>query len=72
LEYELQSVGSTLVPLEKNVIDLAWDSERPAPPHDAVIVQPVEYAGMLLGCIGTMRCLENDLTVISHGIIRRC
>ncbi|KAG2174136.1 hypothetical protein INT43_004156 [Umbelopsis isabellina] len=46
LEYELQSVGSTLVPLEKNIIDLAWDSERPAPPHDAVIVQPVEYAGV--------------------------
>ncbi|KAI9289036.1 peptidase M24, structural domain-containing protein [Umbelopsis sp. AD052] len=46
LEYELQSVGSTLVPLEKNIIDLAWGAERPAPPTDPVIVQTVEYAGV--------------------------
>lgn len=48
MEYELQSVGSTLVPLEKNIVDLAWGEERPAAPTDPVIVQPVEYAGMYL------------------------
>jgi Xaa-Pro aminopeptidase len=48
LEYELQSVGSTLVPLENNIVDLAWGAERPAPPTDPVIVQTVEYAGMFM------------------------
>jgi hypothetical protein len=45
LESELQAVGSTLVPLEENIVDLAWGSERPSAPTDPVIVQPVEYAG---------------------------
>ncbi|KAI8977327.1 peptidase M24, structural domain-containing protein [Mycotypha africana] len=45
LEKQLAPLGSTLVPLEKNLVDLAWGEDRPTPPKDKVFVQPTKYTG---------------------------
>ncbi|KAI7889388.1 peptidase M24, structural domain-containing protein [Mucor mucedo] len=45
LTLELQHLGSSLVPIHENLIDLAWGKDRPEAPKDKVFVQPVEYAG---------------------------
>lgn len=30
---------------DENPVDLAWGADRPAPPHEAVRLHPMEYAG---------------------------
>ncbi|KAI8366488.1 peptidase M24, structural domain-containing protein [Choanephora cucurbitarum] len=45
LKDELKSVGSSLVPISQNLVDLAWGKDRPASPQDRVFVQPIQYTG---------------------------
>lgn len=45
LKEQLKKVNSELVPVEKNLIDIAWGNERPLQPHDKVFIHPVEFAG---------------------------
>jgi Xaa-Pro aminopeptidase len=45
LTKDLETLGSSLVPIHENLIDLAWGKYRPAAPKDNVFVQPVKYTG---------------------------
>lgn len=45
LTLQLESLGSCLVPIQENLIDLAWGKDRPESPKDKVFVQPVQYTG---------------------------
>ncbi|KAI9345119.1 peptidase M24, structural domain-containing protein [Pilaira anomala] len=45
LTLQLQTLGSCLVPLKENLIDLAWGKDRPESPKDKIFVQPVKYTG---------------------------
>lgn len=45
LKERLQTVHSTLVPVERNLVDIAWGNQRPSAPHDKVFVHSVEFAG---------------------------
>lgn len=47
LTLQLEHLGSSLVPIHENLIDLAWGKDRPESPKDKVFVQPVNYAGKL-------------------------
>ncbi|KAL0074526.1 peptidase M24, structural domain-containing protein [Phycomyces blakesleeanus] len=44
LSDELKASGSSLVPIQKNLIDIIW-KERPDAPKDHVFVHPIEFAG---------------------------
>jgi hypothetical protein len=46
---QLEPTGSTLVPIQENLVDVAWGKERPEAPKDKVFVQPVKYAGKQKG-----------------------
>ncbi|GAA5809696.1 hypothetical protein MFLAVUS_003109 [Mucor flavus] len=45
LQSRLDAVNSRLIPVRRNLVDLAWGSHRPSTPHDKVFVHPIEYAG---------------------------
>ncbi|KAI8971587.1 peptidase M24, structural domain-containing protein [Mycotypha africana] len=45
LKERLDTVQSELVPVEKNLVDMAWGSDRPSPPLDRVMIHPMEFAG---------------------------
>ncbi|KAF7720703.1 hypothetical protein EC973_006318 [Apophysomyces ossiformis] len=45
LQKELEAVSSSLVPIEANLVDLAWGSGRVSAPQDLIIVHPVKFAG---------------------------
>lgn len=45
LTVQLETLGSCLVPLKENLIDLAWGKDRPESPKDKIFVQPVKYTG---------------------------
>jgi Xaa-Pro aminopeptidase len=45
LNVQLDTLGSSLVPIHDNLIDLAWGKDRPEAPKDKVFVQPVEFTG---------------------------
>ncbi|CAO3620159.1 unnamed protein product [Mucor hiemalis] len=45
LQLRLDAVDSKLVPVKRNLVDIAWGEQRPLPPHDKVFVHPVEFAG---------------------------
>ncbi|CAO0802804.1 unnamed protein product [Mucor circinelloides] len=45
LKERLETVHSVLVPVERNLVDIAWGNQRPSAPHDKVFVHPVEFAG---------------------------
>ncbi|KAI9487677.1 MAG: hypothetical protein EXX96DRAFT_473102, partial [Benjaminiella poitrasii] len=45
LQTRLDTVQSRLVPVKRNLVDIAWGNERPPPPHDKVFIHPIEYAG---------------------------
>lgn len=45
LKERLATVNSVLVPVERNLVDIAWGNQRPASPHDKVFVHSVEFAG---------------------------
>lgn len=45
LNVQLDPLGSSLVPIHDNLIDLAWGKDRPEAPKDKVFVQPVEFTG---------------------------
>lgn len=47
LTIDLKPLGSSLVPIHENLIDLAWGKDRPAAPKDKVFVQPVKYTGKI-------------------------
>ncbi|KAK0541404.1 hypothetical protein OC835_000195 [Tilletia horrida] len=42
---QLESVGSSLVPIAKNLVDEVWKDEKPARPTNALIVLDKKYAG---------------------------
>ncbi|CAO3670247.1 unnamed protein product [Rhizopus microsporus] len=42
---QLEPTGSTLVPIQENLVDVVWGNERPEAPKNKVFVQPVKYAG---------------------------
>jgi Xaa-Pro aminopeptidase len=37
--------GATLLPLEENLVDLAWGEERPVRPQEPIVVLPQRFAG---------------------------
>lgn len=45
LTLQLEPLGSSLVPIHKNLIDLAWGKARPESPKDKVFVQPLQFTG---------------------------
>ncbi|KAL9538027.1 hypothetical protein MBANPS3_011252 [Mucor bainieri] len=45
LNVQLEPLGSSLVPIHENLIDLAWGKDRPESPKDKVFVQPVQFTG---------------------------
>lgn len=45
LQARLDTVNSKLVPVARNLVDIAWGNERPLPPQDKIFVHPVEYTG---------------------------
>ncbi|KAI9308768.1 peptidase M24, structural domain-containing protein [Cunninghamella echinulata] len=45
LSAQLETVGSTLVPIHENLVDIAWGGARPPAPHHKVIVHPIEFSG---------------------------
>lgn len=45
LNKQLEPIGSSLVPIHDNLVDLAWGKDRPEAPKDHIFVQPVEYTG---------------------------
>ncbi|KAI8880602.1 Creatinase/aminopeptidase [Backusella circina FSU 941] len=45
---ELKPLGSTLVPLSENLVDLAWGNDRPESPKDKVFVHPFKFSGYCL------------------------
>ncbi|KAI8978118.1 peptidase M24, structural domain-containing protein [Pilobolus umbonatus] len=45
LKKQLGPLGSSLVCLDKNLVDLAWGSSRPEAPKDKIFVQPIQYTG---------------------------
>ncbi|KAI8094982.1 peptidase M24, structural domain-containing protein [Gilbertella persicaria] len=45
LTSQLEPMGSRLIPISQNLIDLAWGKDRPESPKDKVFVQPIEYTG---------------------------
>lgn len=45
LSAQLATVGSTLVPIHENLVDIAWGGARPPAPHHKVFVQPIEFSG---------------------------
>ncbi|KAI7907495.1 uncharacterized protein BX663DRAFT_424720 [Cokeromyces recurvatus] len=45
LQARLDTVQSQLVPIKRNLVDIAWANERPLPPYDKVFIHPIEYAG---------------------------
>lgn len=45
LDHALKPKGFKLKPLPRNLVDLAWGGERPAPPLGPVIVHSQRYAG---------------------------
>ncbi|CEP17177.1 hypothetical protein [Parasitella parasitica] len=49
LRERLSTVDSVLVPVERNLVDIAWGDERPSTPHDKVFVHSVEFAAQILG-----------------------
>ncbi|KAI9252506.1 peptidase M24, structural domain-containing protein [Helicostylum pulchrum] len=52
LTLQLESLGSCLVPIQENLIDLAWGKDRPESPKDKVFVQPVQYTGNAFFVLG--------------------
>lgn len=46
LREALEANGGTLVAVEHNLVDLVWENQ-PAPPLEAVTIQPEKYAGKL-------------------------
>ncbi|KAG1473561.1 hypothetical protein G6F56_000888 [Rhizopus delemar] len=42
---QLLPLGSSLVPIQENLVDVAWGKERPKAPKDSIFVQPIEYSG---------------------------
>ncbi|CAO3695992.1 unnamed protein product [Rhizopus stolonifer] len=42
---QLLPLGSSLVPTQENLVDVAWGKERPKAPKDSIFVQPIEYSG---------------------------
>ncbi|KAG6820930.1 hypothetical protein H0H93_009704 [Arthromyces matolae] len=55
---DLEPKGSTLVPIEKNLIDAVW-SDRPPRPHNPVIHLDEKYAGQSVG--HKIRALREEL-----------
>ncbi|KAI9483859.1 MAG: peptidase M24, structural domain-containing protein [Benjaminiella poitrasii] len=45
LKLQLEPLGSQLVPINENLVDLAWGKDRPEAPKNKVFVQPIEYTG---------------------------
>lgn len=45
LKERLTVVNSVLVPVERNLVDVAWGNQRPSSPYDKVFVHSVEFAG---------------------------
>lgn len=37
--------GSKLLPLDENLVDLCWTSDRPNPPANPIIILPIEFSG---------------------------
>ncbi|KAG0739732.1 hypothetical protein G6F57_004098 [Rhizopus arrhizus] len=42
---QLKPIGSSLVPIQENLVDAAWGEERPKAPKDKIFVQPIQYSG---------------------------
>jgi len=45
LEEQIAAKGLKLKPLARNLVDRAWGKDRPAPPRNPVVLQPVRKAG---------------------------
>ncbi|KAG0167029.1 hypothetical protein DFQ28_005668 [Apophysomyces sp. BC1034] len=45
LQKDLEVVRSSLIPIEENLVDLAWGAARVEAPRDPVIVHPIQFAG---------------------------
>ncbi|KAG1141551.1 hypothetical protein G6F38_008344 [Rhizopus arrhizus] len=42
---QLKPIGSSLVPIQENLVDAAWGEERPKAPKDKIFVQLIQYSG---------------------------
>jgi Xaa-Pro aminopeptidase len=70
LEQALAAKDIKLKAVPRNLVDLAWGDDRPAPPTATVIIQPLEFAGVasadkIAALQGTLKADGQDAAVLT-------